>query len=199
MLTATHLLPGVWRQIDWRSLRWVIAGCALTTPLGVAFLGGTDANSLRLAVSACLLVVAAFMLTGAAQRLAPRKPPGAAGAFVVGCGSGLLNGAAGIGGPPAVVFYFSAHSTAVGRATLIGFFVFTDVYPLALAGASGLLEGAAWKLVVVSMPFALAGIAIGSRIYLQLDEATLRRWIWRLLFLLGSIGVVSAAWRLAVG
>ena len=33
LLTTAHLLPGVWRQIDWKSLRLVIGGCLLATPL----------------------------------------------------------------------------------------------------------------------------------------------------------------------
>lgn len=38
LLTSVNLVPSVWRRIDWRSLRWVIAGCALTTPLGLVLM-----------------------------------------------------------------------------------------------------------------------------------------------------------------
>lgn len=195
LLTTVNLLPSVWRQIDWRSLRWVVAGCAVTTPLGLTVLATLDPNPMRLAVSGCLLAIALLMLSGLAERLVPRRRPGAAGAFAVGGVAGLLNGAAGIGGPPAIVFYFSTTGTAVGRATLIAFFLFTDVYALAWAGGAGLLANTGWQLIVVALPFSLLGIWIGQRIYLQLDDTRLRRLIWLLLAALGALGVGNGLWR----
>jgi uncharacterized membrane protein YfcA len=196
LLTSVNLLPSVWRQIDWRSLRWVIAGCALSTPFGLTVLAQLDPNPMRLLVSACLLTIALAMLSGAAQRFAPRTTPGPLGAVAVGGVAGLLNGAAGIGGPPAIVFYFATTGAAVSRASLIAFFLFTDVYALAWAGGAGLLAAMGWQLIAVALPFSLAGIWIGQRLYLQLDEARLRRLIWALLAVLGTLGVASAAWRL---
>jgi uncharacterized membrane protein YfcA len=196
LLTTVNLLPGVWRDIDWRSLRWVVAGCALSTPLGLTVLATLDPNPMRLAVSGCLLAIAVLMLSGLAQRYAPMRRPGAVGALAVGGVAGLLNGAAGIGGPPAIVFYFATTGAAVGRATLIAFFLFTDVYALAWAGGAGLLANIGWKLIAVALPFSLAGIWIGQRIYLQLDEARLRRLIWQLLAALGALGVSAGVWRM---
>lgn len=103
ILTTAHLLPGVWRQVDWRSLRWVIAGCLLATPFGLQLLAGLDVDAMRLLVSGCLLGIASFMLFGPTGQLAARPKPGPLGAIAVGAASGLLNGAAGIGGPPAIV------------------------------------------------------------------------------------------------
>ena len=196
LLTTLHLLPGIWRQVDWRSMRWLVAGCALSTPLGLLALAGTDANPMRLAVSACLLLIALFMLIGAARRVAPRQTPGPLGALGVGMASGALNGAAGIGGPPVIVFYFATTGAAVSRASLIAYFVFTDVYALAWASGTGLLANAAWPLIMVALPFSLTGVWLGQRLYLRLDEARLRRLVWCLLAALGALGVANAAWRL---
>jgi hypothetical protein len=99
LLTTVNLLPSVWRQVDWRSLKWVIGGCALATPAGLALLARLDPNPMRLLVSATLAAIALAMLGGAAQRLTPRTTPGPLGALAVGGAAGLLNGAAGIGGP----------------------------------------------------------------------------------------------------
>lgn len=192
LLTTAHLLPGVWRQIDWRSLRWVIGGCALATPLGLTLLARLDAGTMRLGVSLCLLVIAALMLSGLAQRWAPRQTPGPLGALAVGAVSGALNGAVGISGPPAIVFYFATTAAATSRATLIAYFLFTDVWALALAGGAGLLTSAALPLITVALPFSLAGIWLGSRLYLRLDEAQLRRLVWWLLAALGAAGVANA-------
>ena len=199
LLTTVNLLPSVWRQIDWRSLRWVVAGCALATPLGLLVLAGLDPNPMRLFVSACLLTIALAMLSGAAQRWAPRRTPGPLGALAVGAAAGVLNGAAGIGGPPAIVFYFATAGTAVSRASLIAFFLFTDVYALAWAGGKGLLADVGWQLIAVALPFSLTGIWLGQRLYRRLDDARLRQLIWMLLVALGGLGVAGAIVRLASG
>ncbi|MDE2456887.1 MAG: sulfite exporter TauE/SafE family protein [Burkholderiales bacterium] len=199
LLTSVNLVPGIWRRIDWRSLRWVVAGCALATPAGVMLLAHADARSMRLGVSACLLAIALAMLGGLGARMAAQRRPGGAGALAVGLASGLLNGAAGIGGPPAVVFYFANGAAAVGRATLIAFFLFTDVYALAWAGAGGLLGRAGWPLLAVALPFALAGIGLGSLGYQRLDEARLKRAVWILLATIGAIGLASGLWSGGAG
>lgn len=192
LLTTAHLLPGVWRQVDWRSLRWVIAGCLVATPLGLTLLAGLDAQRTRLLVSGCLLLIAVAMLGGVAQRWAPKQTPGPLGALVVGAVSGVLNGAVGISGPPAIVFYFATTAAATSRATLIAYFLFTDLWAVAWAGSAGLLTTAALPLMAVALPFSLAGIWLGQRIYLRLDEAQLRRLVWRLLAVLGVAGLLNA-------
>ena len=194
LLTTAHLLPGVWRQIDWQSLRWVIGGCLLATPLGLTVLAGLDAGAMRLLVSLCLLGIAVLMLSGVAARITPKQTPGPLGALAVGAVSGALNGAVGISGPPAIVFYFATTAAATSRATLIAYFLFTDVWALALAGGAGLLTSAAWPLVAVALPFSLAGIWLGQRLYLRLDEAQLRRLVWWLLAVLGAAGWANALW-----
>lgn len=194
LLSTAHLLPGVWRQVDWRSLRWVIAGCLLATPLGLRLLAELPTRPMRLVVSATLLAVALLMLSGLAQRLAPARTPGAWGALAAGAGSGLLNGAAGIGGPPVIVFYFATTGAAVSRASLIAYFLVIDLWALAWAGGSGLLNHQGWPLILVALPFSLLGIWLGKHVYLRLDEARLRRLIWGLLAVLGAAGTASAWW-----
>ena len=128
--------------------------------------------------------------------MAPRQTPGPLGALGVGMASGALNGAAGIGGPPVIVFYFATTGAAVSRASLIAYFVFTDVYALAWASGTGLLANAAWPQIMVALPFSLTGVWLGQRLYLGLDEAWLRRLVWCLLAALAALGVANAAWRL---
>ena len=196
LLTTAHLLPGVWRQIDWKSLRWVIGGCLLATPLGLTLLAGLDAAAMRLMVSLCLLAIATLMLSGLAARLTPKQTPGPLGALAVGAVSGALNGAVGISGPPAIVFYFATTAAATSRATLIAYFLFTDVWALVLAGGAGLLTQAALPLITVALPFSLAGIWLGQRLYLRLNEAQLRRLVWTLLAVLGAVGLAQAMIRM---
>ncbi len=196
LVTALNLLPGIWRQVDWRSLRWVTAGALLGTPVGLSLLAWLDPDAMRVIVSACLLAIAVFMLSPSARQLAPKGPPGRLGASMVGAASGVLNGAAAIGGPPVIVFFFARSAARVGRATVIAFFVLTNTYVLVLAGSAGVLSGVGWQLMAVALPFALAGIWIGQHGYTRLDDASLLRLIWRLLAALGMAGLAGAALRL---
>jgi uncharacterized membrane protein YfcA len=55
------------------------------------------------------------------------KMPSAVETIATGGISGLLNGALGIGGPPIVIFFFNSPAgVAIGRASLIAFFIATD-------------------------------------------------------------------------
>lgn len=194
LATTVNLLPSIWRLVDWRSLPWLLAGCALATPLGMQALAHLPADPMRLLVSGCLLGVALLMLSGLASRWQRGRPP-AAGAFATGAASGLLNGAAGVGGPPVVVFYFATASTAVSRASLIAYFLITDVYALAWAAGQGLFQAGAGPLVAVALLPGLLGLWGGSRLYSRLDEATLRRLVWWLLALLGFLGCAAVLSR----
>ena len=131
--------------------------------------------------------LATLMLSGLAARLTPKQTPGPLGALAVGAVSGALNGAVGISGPPAIVFYFATTAVATSRATLIAYFLFTDVWALALAGGAGLLTEAALPLITVALPFSLAGIWLGQRLYLRLSDDQMRRLVWTLLAVLGAV------------
>jgi hypothetical protein len=157
----------------------------------MGLLGSLDAGLTRAMVSACLLGIAVLMLSGIAQRWAPSQTPGPAGALAVGAVSGALNGAVGISGPPAIVFYFATTAAATSRATLIAYFLFTDLWAVALAGAGGLLDRSALPLIGVALPFSLAGIWLGQRLYVRLDEARLRQLVWSLLAVLGGLGLLN--------
>ena len=41
---SLHLLPGVWRDVHWRALGWLVLGCLLATPLGVYALATVPAT-----------------------------------------------------------------------------------------------------------------------------------------------------------
>jgi hypothetical protein len=191
ILASISLLPAVWRQIDWQSLRWVIAGCAVATPAGIWALATVPVELMRVAISGLVICAAVVLL---AERTAQRTP-GPWATFGVGCAVGLLNGASGLGGPPAVVFYFATVAAAVGRATLIAFFVFTDLYGLILAGSGGLLTAGAVALALYAVPFMLLGIWLGNKGFIRTNPRSFRTLVLWLLIVLGLAGILSAAAR----
>jgi uncharacterized membrane protein YfcA len=191
VLASISLLPAVWQEIDWRSLRWVIAGCAIATPIGVLALAEAPVDLMRLAISALVVCAAIVLLT---ERTLQRSPAPWM-TFGVGCAVGILNGASGMGGPPAVIFYFATVAASVGRATLIAFFVFTDLYALLLASTGGLLTTGVIVLAIYAVPFVLLGIWFGNKGFIRTNPKSFRKLVLWLLIVLGLAGVISAATR----
>ena len=181
---SLHLLPGVWRDIHWQALVWLTAGCLLGTPFGVHALAHAPAAPMTLALAFVVLCAALLLARGYALR----RLPGRAATFATGTASGLLNGGLGIGGPPVILFFFSSPAgAAAGRASMIAFFLITDVAALAWQGWNGLLRPTTLWRAGLFLPLLALGIWIGNRNFARADPASFRRWVLRLLMLLAVL------------
>lgn len=188
------LLPAVWREAHWRSLRWLVLGVALGTGPGVYLLAHVAAGPARVAIAVIVLTATALMWRG----FALAAVPGARPAVLAGTVAGVLNGWTGIGGPPAILFYFSSPAAvAVSRASLIAFLLVLDLISVAFAGAQGLVTRDVLVLAaVLALPVAL-GIRLGRRRFVRADPESFRRMVFVLLALL-SCAVLARAlldWR----
>ena len=191
-LASLGLLPSVRRDVNWPSLAWIVAGCLVASPLGVMILAHAPLAVMRVVISVVVIAAAVVLLRG----FALTRTPGAMATFLVGGLSGVLNGATGMGGPPAVVFYFSSpEAVAVGRATIIAYLFFTDIYALMLAAAQGLLDAGTLVLMGYAVPFVMLGIWLGHRRFIATDPTTFRRVVLWLLVGLGVAGVVTTILR----
>jgi uncharacterized membrane protein YfcA len=190
ILASISLLPGVWRDADWRAIGPLLVGCVAATPLGIWALAVLPEGPVRIAISATVVATALALLNGGGFAARPGTP------FVVatGAASGFLNGLAGIGGPPAVLFFFATPQAAhVGRASLIVYFLFTDIVGLGFAGVGGIVDAGAVGLFVVALvPLAL-GIWAGNRRFIATEPAAFRRAVLILLIVLGIAGIARAA------
>ena len=119
--------------------------------------------------------------------------PGPAPTIATGCLSGLLNGAVGIGGPPAILFYFSSPvAAAVSRASLIGFIAVIDTVAIAAAAGQGLVTGDVFVLAGILVLPTLAGNALGHRSFIRTEPETFRRFALIFLAVL-SVGLFLRA------
>ena len=184
VVASLHLLPGVWRDIHWRSLFWLTIGSLVGTPVGVYALAHVPAVPMTLALAVFVLLAAILL----AQGYALKSLPGPAVTFTTGTASGLCNGGFGIGGPPVILFFFSSPAgAAAGRASLIAFFLITDFTALAWQGWSGLLSRTTvWNGVLFLPPLA-AGVWLGNRGFMNANPVDFRRWVLRLLMLLAVL------------
>jgi uncharacterized membrane protein YfcA len=190
---SIHLLPHVWREIHWRALCWLFFGCCVGTPVGVYALAHAPAAPMTLALAVFVLAAALLLARGfQTQRL-----PGAPSTFATGAASGLFNGGFGMGGPPVVLLFFSSPTgAAVGRASLIAYFLLTDLLGLGWQEWNGLITLASVWHAVLFLPPLIAGIWLGNRSFKKADPVAVRRWILRLLMLLAVLAGIRAVMEL---
>ena len=72
---SVHMLPLVWRKVDWPILGWVTLGVAVATPIGIAILSSTPVTPLRLLVG--VLVLAATLAVASGWQMRGRIGPAA--------------------------------------------------------------------------------------------------------------------------
>ena len=127
---SVFMLPMVWRSIDWQKLNWLVLGILAGTPAGLLFLAEVPQDPVRFTISG-LVLVACFLLW---KNVRIRSEGGRKRLLVVGGFSGLVNGAAGIGGLPIVLFLLSGSIRAeVLRATIVAFLFCSDIYATLLS------------------------------------------------------------------
>ena len=183
---SMFMLPMVWRSIDWQKLNWLVLGILAGTPAGLLFLAEVPQDPVRFTISG-LVLVACFLLW---KNVRIHSEGGRRRLLVVGGFSGLVNGAAGIGGLPIVLFLLSGSIRAeVLRATIVAFLFCSDIYATFLSGSQHLLSN---ELLVRSVLFLfplVVGVALGRRGFVKSSPESFRKFAIGLLILL-SLAVI---------
>lgn len=181
---SINLIPSIWREIDWRSIRWLLLGYIIALPFGIFALARFPEPPMQLAMSIFVLATAIMMLRG--FRL--EKTPGAGATTATGAASGIFNGAFGIGGPPVVLFYFSTPAAAaVSRASVIAFFLSTDVLGLTGHYYEGLITAQSFAQFLAWLPALLIGVWAGAHGFRHVDQALFRRLVLIILMALAFL------------
>jgi uncharacterized membrane protein YfcA len=189
---SVHLLAISWRHVHWQALGWLVVGCMIGTPIGVYALARAPAAPLKVALASVVLVIAMLLSRG----FALESMPGRLGTAGTGLVSGVLNGALGVGGPPVVILFFGTPTgAATGRASMIAYFLFTDLLGLGWQWHDGLLERQAVARALLYAPALIAGVFVGNRMFARIDPARFRVWVLRLLIALAALSGVRALWQ----
>jgi uncharacterized membrane protein YfcA len=184
---SINMIPGIWREIDWRSLRWLLLGYVVALPFGVYALALLPEPPMQLAMSIFVLATTIMMLRGFRMQKAPTP----AATTATGAASGIFNGAFGIGGPPVVLFYFSTPAAAaVGRASVIAFFLSTDVLGLGWQAHLGLITAQSFVQFLAWLPTLLLGVWVGAHGFRRIDQALFRRIV---LWILVALAILTFA------
>ena len=186
---SSLLLPQVWRHVDWRSLAWLGIGMAVGTPLGVAVLVNVPVRPMRAAIACVVIILVLMLLKG--FRL--KKKPGIPATVATGLASGTLNGAATIGGPPVILFFFSSQAGVdISRASIIAYFFATDILASAICMVRGLILQQTLALTAVLLVPLVIGIQAGNRSFLHTDPETFKKRVMILLMVLSVVSLIRS-------
>lgn len=193
---SLHLLPGLWRDIHWRSLTPLVIGTGIGTPIGLIFLTSFPAAPMQIALGLFVFTVTCLMWTGFALKTMPGKIASTA----AGLAAGVANGAFGIGGPPVILFYFASPAgNIVGRATLVTYFLLTDAIGLVFLARENLVTADSLFGALIFLPALLAGVWLGARSFKNADPIVFRKWVLALLGLLAAITSAKGIYALSAG
>ncbi|MBW2606860.1 MAG: sulfite exporter TauE/SafE family protein [Deltaproteobacteria bacterium] len=187
VVASLWLLPKVWRQIHWRSLSWLSIGVLIGTPAGVYLLTNISPNPMRAAIAVVVMVLVILLWRG----FSLKTIPGRGKSVVTGLVSGVLNGSATIGGPPVILFYLSTSTVAaVSRASLIAFFLGTDILAFVICLTQGLVTSKTGIMCVSFLLPLLLGLGVGNHFFNRSKADAFRE---KVLILLMALAVIALA------
>ncbi len=191
IVASTYLIVGVWRKVNWPVLGWLFAGVAVGTPAGVWLLGFLPGHLLKMSIAVIVAVLAGLLRAG----FQPQWNLGKGRTLATGMVSGVFNGSTAIGGPPVVLFFFSSPGGAdISRASLIAFFLGTDIIAAGACAGMGLLSVDSLRLFLVALIPMGIGLLAGNRSFLQTDQVVFRKKVMLYLILLAGLLLVKTVW-----
>ncbi len=183
ILASICFFPSIWKDIAWKTLKKLALGVIIGTPLGVYLLATIPPSYMIIAINlvACTCCIALW------QGYVLRSNLNATGILGTGLLSGILNGACANGGLPLILLFLSSPlAMATGRASLIAFFFFTDVWASVFAIHENLLTIDTFEIVLGGLPSLGIGLWCGHKLYGKINEVSFKRVSIFLLILISA-------------
>jgi hypothetical protein len=191
LLTQGYGILKLRHALNWRAIWPLVLGTAIGIPIGVRLLTYVNPGYIRFGVGVLLMLYATYSLVRPAFK--PMKI-GVAADIVIGFFNGLLGGLTGLGGVISTIScqlrgWSKDMQRAVFQPVLLAAFVIISIS----LGASGAVTLETAKLYGIGLPFMMAGIWSGFRLYGKIDDETFRKAVLTLLLLAGASLIVSAS------
>ncbi|MGE0627106.1 MAG: sulfite exporter TauE/SafE family protein [Hyphomicrobiaceae bacterium] len=167
-ISTLQLLPTVIRRINWREMAPMLTTSVLFSPVGTALLISLDKEIVKKVIAALVLGVTLITLRGWKYA----GPRGAVPSAVAGALGGTINGVAGVGGPPMVLYLLSLPDEAeTHRANIVvalalsSLSVFVSMLVAGVISTRILTHGATFVLPT------LASVSLGAWLFRRLPAA----------------------------
>jgi uncharacterized protein len=169
----------------WRLMLAVLLGI----PLGVWSLRGLSERSLLLVLG---VVMTGYALYALFNLKLPRLEHPAWG-YLTGFLSGLLGGAYGVGGPPAIIYgNCRAWEPDEFKSNLQGFFLVGDVLAILTHAIAGNLTRLVWSSYLYALPVIALGLLAGAALERFLNPQLFRKLVLVVLVIMGLRFILSA-------
>jgi len=191
LLTQGYGIANLRQELNWQNIWPLTLGTAIGIPLGVRLLTLIDPTYLRFGVGALLVLYATYSLVR--PPLKPLKIAAPAD-IAIGVANGLLGGLTGLGGVVSTISctlrgWPRDKQRAVFQPVLFAAFVIISISQF----VAGSFTAETVKLYGIGLPFMLAGIWSGFRLYGTIDDETFRKTVLSLVLAAGISLIVSAS------
>ncbi|MCZ6532779.1 MAG: sulfite exporter TauE/SafE family protein [SAR324 cluster bacterium] len=172
LVANIQLVPGALRSTEWRQAWPLSIGALVGIPLGALALLNIDPDLMRRAISAIVLAFALLLLSG--WRWRGRQ--GLRAALLTGSMAGVINGAAGTGGPPVILYLLAGpRSAETSRANIISVYLFLNGGTLASLAVNGVVTPEVmWRALLLAPAWVLS-LWIGIRMFHTASDRIYRR------------------------
>jgi uncharacterized membrane protein YfcA len=175
------------REFTPRAIFGLTLGSVIGTPAGVWILAVAPADVVNRLIGAMLVAVVTLEFAG---RL-PRELNGSMWGVSAGIFAGLLGGAVGLPGPPAIVYGATQRwSPRTFKANLQAFFIVNQGVILVGYWLAGLVTTEVVRLTGAYVVPALAGTLLGMALFARIDALVFRRIVFLLLLISGVVLLV---------
>lgn len=187
LLTAWQMLGTSWQTMQRGLVLPMAAAAAAATPLGVAAVLWLDAELVRRLVGAAVIGSGLLLLVGRRRQ----RPARLSSTLLVGAAGGVLNGLAGIGGPPAALWLLAGSGGAArDRAGLVVYVALTQAATAAMAACTGVLGGEALLRAAWLAPLYMLGTWSGAMLFRSTPERLFRTAAVGAVLALGAVAAV---------
>jgi len=191
LLTQGYGIAKLQHELSWQNIWPLIVGTAIGIPFGVMLLTHVNPTWMRFGVGVLLVLYAAYGLVR--PPLGPFKI-GAPADVAIGIVNGLVGGLTGLGGIISTIScqlrgWSKDKQRAVFQPVLFAAFVVISISQL----VAGSYTAETVKLYGIGLPFMIAGIWIGFKLYGSINDETFRKTVLALVLLAGGSLIVSAS------
>lgn len=180
------LLPKAWRHADRGDVGWMVAGAIIGIPFGTWLLTHLDGVTIRWAIVGMVVMLLALLMSG--WRF--RGPPSGGITVAVGLASGLLSGAAQVGGPPVVAYWLGGTATPLTvRANIVLYFAVSSLLSVGAYLVAGLITWESTQLSLLIGPTFALGLFTGARLFNRVSEPIFRRICYGLIAAAALLGL----------
>lgn len=191
LLTQGYGIVKLRQALSWRKIWPLVLGTTIGIPIGVTLLNYINPVYVRFGVGVLLVLYTIYSL--ARPVFKPMKI-GIPADIAIGAVNGLVGGLTGLGG---VVSTISCQWRGWSRDVQRGVFqpvLFASFVVITISMlATGAITADALKLYGLGLPFMLAGLWSGFKLYGTIDDETFRKTVLVLLLLAG-LSLIATAW-----